>query len=457
MKTLVFCLLLLGGCVANAPFRTGDGTVCEHWRGCGSFYEVHENYDLGFVEYSERGNDFNPDQTNKLLSKITQASDAGSVALVVFVHGWKHNASTDDGNVESFKEDLEHLAISKVAGRKKLIGIYIGWRGTSFYGLGLENLTFWDRKATAEEIGRGGVTEFLVRLEHISAASKGNFMLTVGHSFGSAILLAALNDTLMQKMLDQQQGMSVKPFGDAIVLLNPAVEAELGLLLKENSMKVGALKKPVPSLVYVVSSRADLPTNMAFPVGQFLGVDLTWDQTVLYRNYFGHPYRIAETSLDHNTIGNYDAFRTGYMSDDVVDDSSVRYGAIASREPSAAGVAAAPGKADPDKLGVWGFESYCSDDLAKATADRLPCFANDPVGFISVPESFIKDHNDVFNDRVKSLLTAAVVKSMAEKNGNVAPDYCADAGKFSLGICFAYYYEVNKRISELAAQARTAK
>lgn len=457
MKTLVFCLLLLGGCVANAPFRTGDGTVCEHWRGCGSFYEVHENYDLGFVEYSERGNDFNPDQTNKLLSKITQASDAGSVALVVFVHGWKHNASTDDGNVESFKEDLEHLAISKVAGRKKLIGIYIGWRGTSFYGLGLENLTFWDRKATAEEIGRGGVTEFLVRLEHISAAAKGNFMLTVGHSFGSAILLAALNDTLMQKMLDQQQGISVKPFGDAIVLLNPAVEAELGLLLKENSMKVGALKKPVPSLVYVVSSRADLPTNMAFPVGQFLGVDLTWDQTVLYRNYFGHPYRIAETSLDHNTIGNYDAFRTGYMSDDVLDDSSVRYGAIASREPSAGGVAAAPGKADPDKLGVWGFESYCSDDLAKATADRLPCFANDPVGFISVPESFIKDHNDVFNDRVKSLLTAAVVKSMAEKNGNVAPDYCADAGKFSLGICFAYYYEVNKRISELAAQARTAK
>jgi len=457
MKTLLFCLLLLGGCVTNAPFRTGDGTVCEHWRGCGSFYEVHENYDLGFVEYSERGNDFNPEQTNVLLNKITQASEAGSVALVVFVHGWKHNASTLDGNVESFKEDLEHLAISKVAGSKKLIGIYIGWRGISFYGLGLENMTFWDRKATAEEIGRGGVTEFLVRLENISAARKGNFMLTVGHSFGSAILLAALNDTLMQKMLDQQKGVSVKPFGDAIVLLNPAVEAELGLLLKENSMKVGAMKKPVPSLVYVVSSRADLPTNLAFPVGQFFGVDLTWDQTVLYRNYFGHPYHIAETSLDHNTIGNYDAFRTGYMSDDVADDSSAKYQAIANHEPEAVETTAKIKAAGGDKLGVWGFESYCSDDLAKATTERLPCFANDPVGFISVPKSFIKDHNDVFNDTVKSLLTAAVVKSMAEKNGNVAPYYCAEAGKFSLGICFAYYYEVNKRISELEAAQRKAK
>ncbi|WP_268796468.1 hypothetical protein [Pseudomonas huanghezhanensis] len=245
--------------------------------------------------------------------------------------------------------------------------------------------------------------------------------------------------------------MSVKPFGDGVVLLNPAVEAELDLLLKENSMKVGALKKPVPSLVYVVSSRADMPTNLAFPVGQFLGVDLTWDQTVLDRNYYGHRYHIAEKSLDHNTIGNYDAFRTGYMSDDIAEDSSAKYRAIASHDPNPVGTSSALKPAAPGKIGDWGFESYCSDDLAKATTDRLPCFANDPVGFISVPKSFIKDHNDVFNDRVKSLLTAAVVKSMAEKDGNIAPEYCAQAGKFSLGICFAYYYEVNKRISELEA------
>lgn len=458
MKTLVlFCVLLLGGCVANAPFRTGDGQGCGHWRGCGSYYEIHDKYNLGFVEYSERGNDFNPGQTSALLNKITQASDAGNIALVVFVHGWKHNASTLDGNVASFKEDLEHLAISKVAGDKKLIGIYIGWRGMSFHGLGLENLTFWDRKDTAEEIGRVGVTEFLVRLEDIAASKKGNFMLTVGHSFGSAILLAALNDTLMHKMLDQQQGVSVKPFGDGVVLLNPAVEAELGLLLKENSMKVGALKKPVPSLAYVISSRADLPTKLAFPVGQFLGVDLTWDQTVLYRNYFGHPYYIQETSLDHNTIGNYDAFLTGYMSDDIAEESTALHRANASL---ARGIADSPGeigKASADTLGDWGFESFCSDDLAKATTQRLPCFANEPVDFISVPKTFIKDHNDVFNDSVKSLLSAAVVKSLSEKNDNVPPDYCADGGKFSLGICFAYYYEVNKRITELETAERNAK
>ena len=117
-KLLIGLLLLLGGCVANAPFRTEDGVACEHWKGCGSFYEVHGKYDLGFVEYSERGNDFNPDQTTTLLNKITQASNAGNVALVIFVHGWKHNASTEDSNVESFKEALEHLAISEATGKK---------------------------------------------------------------------------------------------------------------------------------------------------------------------------------------------------------------------------------------------------------------------------------------------------------------------------------------------------
>jgi len=447
-KLLVGLLLLLGGCVANAPFRTEDGAACEHWKGCGSFYEIHDKYDLGFVEYSERGNDFNPGQTTTLVNKITQASNAGNVALVIFVHGWKHNASTQDSNVESFKEALEHLAISKAAGKKKLIGIYIGWRGMSFHGLGVENLTFWDRKATAEEVGRGGVTELLLRLESISAVRKGNFMLTVGHSFGSAIVLSALNDTLMEKMLAQQRGESAKPFGDAVVLLNPAVEANLGLLLKENSMKVGAMKKPVPSLMYVVSSRADLPTNLAFPIGQFLGVDLTWNQTVLYRNYYGHTYHIAETSLDHTTIGNYDAFRTGFMSDEIADSSSSqRYVAISNRAQVPALTSPETKIAPSDRIGIWGFESYCSDDLAKATKDRFPCFENDPVQFISAPESFIKDHNDVFNDSVKSLLTAAVVKSLSEKNNNVPLRDCAEAGKFSLGICFAHYYDLNKRIS----------
>lgn len=74
--------------------------------------------------------------------------------MVVFIHGWKHNAGRDDGNVASFNKALANLASSGVLGKRRLVGLYVGWRGKSMHGLYSENLTYWDRKAVAEEVGR---------------------------------------------------------------------------------------------------------------------------------------------------------------------------------------------------------------------------------------------------------------------------------------------------------------
>ena len=48
---------------------------------------------------------------------------------------------------------------------RKIVGVYIGWRGRSIDLSGLDNITYWDRKAVAEQVGKGGVTELLLRLE----------------------------------------------------------------------------------------------------------------------------------------------------------------------------------------------------------------------------------------------------------------------------------------------------
>lgn len=37
--------------------------------------------------------------------------------MVVFIHGWKHNAGRDDGNVASFNKALANLASSGVLGK----------------------------------------------------------------------------------------------------------------------------------------------------------------------------------------------------------------------------------------------------------------------------------------------------------------------------------------------------
>ncbi|MDF5954925.1 hypothetical protein P4110_05965 [Pseudomonas aeruginosa] len=58
-------------------------------------------------------------------------------------------------------------------------------------------------------------------------------------------------------------------------MLNPAIEANQGLLLKENSLKVGALGTQPPPLLYVISSHGDSATHFAFPLGQWVGVNLT--------------------------------------------------------------------------------------------------------------------------------------------------------------------------------------
>lgn len=474
MKCLVLlCAVLLCGCVGNSPFRPSGTAACDHWSPCGEAYEVNDGYDLAFFEYSERGHDFNPAQTSVLLKKIKDSSDAGDIALVVFVHGWKHNASPEDENVLSFKKALARIVKSKATGDKKLIGVYVGWRGMSFHGLQLENLTFWDRKATAEQVGRGGVNDLFLNLEYIASAKKENFMLTVGHSFGAAITLTALHDTLLSKMMAIEREEESKPFGDGVVLLNPAIEANQALLLKEHSMKIGAMdegkRKNKSSIMYIVSSRADLPTNWAFPVGQELGVSMRTNQINIHRRYQGRDYVIPEKNLDSQTVGNYGMFTTSVMSDADLEKVEIKSLQAVEAIRTETMLAAWPEESSnraalladgvrklsvgfyslkTSGLGDWKLEDRCSNSNKKFAVDSFPCSTTDPIDFISVPKSFISGHNDIFGDSVISLLSVVVMKSLIEKNpGAEVRDYCALQGAFSFERCFSHYYNINRLLT----------
>lgn len=446
MKPLViFFVILLSGCVSNAPFRTADGVCSGHWWGCGKYYEENPGYDLGFIEFTERGNDFSPKQTAELLSRISEKSKKEDIAVIVFIHGWKHNASTEDENVISFKKALDFIARSNATGNKKIVGIYIGWRGLSFHGLQLENGTFWDRKAVAEEVGRGGVTEFLSDLEYIAGQKNTNFMLTIGHSFGAAITLSALHDTLLDKMKTAERGGKLKPFGDGVVLLNPAIEANQALLLKESSMRLGSKGEPVPSVMYVVSSRADGPTNSFFPIGRYLGIAWRWKQEDIKRDYFGFSYTIKESQLDAETVGNYSLFLTGYMHDVVIDPVSTKVPKPKNIYGKGPSIGVSSIKAENNKIGPWGFESYCSPKEKSYGVEQFPCFDHDPIDYISTPKSFIENHNDVFNRSVIALLSTIVRKPLSEKQG-IRPEYCYTGKEFNFSKCYAYYLKYNESI-----------
>ena len=453
MKLIFLILILmLSGCVANAPFRTSDGKKCDHWRGCGSNYERHTGYDLGFIEFSERGHDFAPQQTAQLLSNIARMEEKEDVGVIVFIHGWKHNASVLDKNVKNFQKTLAYVAAPRIIGKRKLLGIYIGWRGMSFHGAEFENLTFWDRKSVAEEVGRNGVKDFLIKLESIVGKNNNNFMLTVGHSFGADILLSALNDNLLERMRTAENNNALKSFGDGLILLNPAVEANQALLLKESSMRLGAQGKPMPSLMYVISSRADIPTNVAFPVGQFFGKNIRWSQVEIERDYFGIKYKIKEQDLDDITVGNFKMFTTGYMYNKehtVSDTRTSQYhipAQISKKEDLLDIEQLIPEAINSGIIGPWKFNSYCTRTLHQKEQyhhDRLPCFDNDPIDFISVPDSFISNHNDIFNRNVITLLMTMTSQSLSNKKGRITK-YCQKTGGFSFEDCFNYYYLINE-------------
>ena len=192
-----------------------------------------------------------------------QANTENGAAVFVFVHGWKHTAKHDDSNVVQFREFLSRASENEVVGKRRVIGLYLGWRGAVTNIPILKEASYWARKSVAEEVGAGGVTEIFANLHQILVAQdnsdasgsdlyKNNYVI-IGHSFGGAIVLSALHDVLLKDLVAANPSFSGEPiecnkinrFADALILLNPAIEANKVVLLK-------VIFRGSPSILFIV-------------------------------------------------------------------------------------------------------------------------------------------------------------------------------------------------------------
>src|SRR5688500_17829928 len=232
-----------------------------------------EHYTLHFIETDDEGWLWEPAQATRALDLVREQVERDNTLVVVFVHGWHRSSQCCDEAVEGFKETLvrlsqqferpahESVTPQRPATRPGLnvVGIYVGWRGRSLPGF-LNYATFWGRKAAAERVGNTDLSEFLSRLNDLyidhtpraatnenqaSAPRSDRFLglITIGHSFGSQVLLKAVVSTLEERLihmnpnpgylrtrLPEQTTPTSEPLyglGDLIVLLNPAAEAAL--------------------------------------------------------------------------------------------------------------------------------------------------------------------------------------------------------------------------------------
>jgi hypothetical protein len=220
--------VLLGACAHNAAYRSEPSNCifeslddCENHVIAHYFPNTDKEFQIGFIEFDDQGQLRDREQMNVVLDTYSQISGSDDVIVTVFVHGWQHSAAPDDSYVESFKQILarvshtETLASQKdKRAKRKILGVYIGWRGDSLVLPIVKFITFWERENTALQIGLLGVTEVLLKLEefvHAKAAietsnpkSAKSRIAILGHSFGAAVVYTALNQVLVERFIGRR-------------------------------------------------------------------------------------------------------------------------------------------------------------------------------------------------------------------------------------------------------------
>lgn len=193
-----------------------------------------DEFSVVYFEFDDQGSLHSQELTNKSLDYLKDHTQKPSI-VVVFTHGWHHNSAFEDENVESFRRLLARLSKATAQNKHNVIGVYVGWRGDSIETDYLNLSTFYDRKDSARQVGFGA-TPIFVQIESIvkyqNAPAK-NYLVTMGHSFGAAATYTALAPILQERFVRSRANNNqiIEGFGDLVVLLNPAFEAQWHLPL----------------------------------------------------------------------------------------------------------------------------------------------------------------------------------------------------------------------------------
>lgn len=343
LATMTFLLAVLPGCAPRTPYRVypplanvdctanEKGEVPQDCRS--SVLERARDYDLLFVEFDDQGLQYPAErvgdtaafQINGALEHLKQLAEReAGLSLVVFVHGWNHDASHDDGNLKAFRTMLASLAAversrapDEGAGYR-VVGLYVSWRGRSSHWTILQRLSFWTRKSAATHIAMGSSRELFARLRSLKCAlvrtpvqgracedAPGTRprmrLVLIGHSFGGLILYNALSGTLIESLAPVYESgppSTVPRQVDLIVLLNPAFEATRYTSLHRIATLRDYAPGYQPPLLVSVTATGDSATRVYFPLGRRLN------------SLFQRPASPEENLANRHTIGHMRAYTT---------------------------------------------------------------------------------------------------------------------------------------------------
>lgn len=292
-----------------------------------------ETYTLGFIEFDDQGQLHDRTQMKTVVDRLSMQIAKDDVLMVVFAHGWKHSAAPGDDNIATFRKSLRRLSALESAistadpniSARQVYGVYLGWRGASVTVPVIKELSFWDRKSTAHKIGFGGVTEVLARLEQVKETrdvlvegDSRTRLAVIGHSFGGAVIFSALSQLLMERSIDTYgptgQISDVRGFGNLVVLINPAFEAErISALSNAANERRTYFSSQLPVLA-VLTSENDKATKYAFPVGRWFSSLFEKTREIERKNAVTEETEtINQRKANVSAVGHFEAYRTHYL------------------------------------------------------------------------------------------------------------------------------------------------
>ncbi len=333
---LLAAVLLSVSCTANAPHRVdaqGRALAMPVQEGelatkegreklATSSLEVHDTYELAFLEFDDQGNLFSRAPL-ELLIRTLQAEAARPererLTLVLFAHGWQNDARLCNDNACCFRSLLARIASDAkqaearsngVIRPSRTIGIFVGWRGLSATVPPFRGLSFYPRKRAAHAVGQGELVEVLSFLDayqkHLNEGDPSRCRLVIlGHSFGGAMVYSAIANVLKNRIVDAKvrsvlggEPARIAGFGDVVILANPAFEASLYAPLNELIVQYPQFVPTQRPVLVILASESDTTTRVLFRIGRWIG-------TLFQRTGPRSSHRMLVT-----TVGNYDPFVT---------------------------------------------------------------------------------------------------------------------------------------------------
>jgi hypothetical protein len=388
-------------------------------------WEHYHSFDVGIIEFTERGALWGIEQRKQVMDNIRRLAAERGVTLVVYAHGWHHSARWNDTNLVSFRRVLRFLAkrpagmhcpaASSPTNSSRVVGVYIGWRGESIPVPGLNLTTIWSRKRIAQRIGgpatdqeersvkyhlqtRSELSNVLRELDGIRAKANETALaggrpfssLTItGHSLGGAMLLSAMQQIVFQKTIDHALPIDqaeLQRIGDAVILLNPAVEARRYKSFRAELAKTfDGRQRPI---LMVLSSAGDWPNRIALKVARFFVT-------------LGAPPRWREWH-DSTTALGFSTFDISHKL--VTDDEAALVSDLDKLIPASYPEGFDDNMAEPEKFDLTGTLKY--GDLLRL--ERLGKRQYTPFLIVNSDKKVIKDHNDIFSAGVLSFVVPFV-------------------------------------------------